>query len=88
VLGATVSSLVTLMSKDFSRLVIMAFIVSAPLAWWLLDGWLDRYDIRIGIAWWIFPMIGLIALLFALVIVSNQARRAALANPVSSLRNE
>lgn len=88
VLGATVTSLVILMSMDFSKLVIIAFIVSAPLAWWLLDKWLDRYDVRIDIEWWIFPLIGVVALLFAIAIVSNQARNAALVNPVHSLRNE
>ncbi|MBV6647457.1 MAG: ABC transporter permease [Cyclobacteriaceae bacterium] len=88
VLGATVLNLVTLISRDFSRLVIVAFVISAPLAWYLLDQYLERYPIRIGISWWIFPAIGLVALGFALLIVSNHAHRAATANPVKSLRNE
>jgi len=88
VLGASIGSLITLISKDFSRLVILAFIISAPLAWWLLDKYLDRYPIRIQIDWWIFPLVGVVALGFALIIVSNQALRAAQANPVNSLRNE
>ena len=88
VLGASVSSLVGLMSKDFSRLVILSFILSAPLAWWLLDQYLERYTIRATIGWWVFPLTGLIAMGFALGIVSTQALRAAHANPATSLRNE
>ncbi len=88
VLGASVSSLIALISKDFSVLVIVAFFLFAPISWYLLDSYLERYTIHIEISWWIFPMAGLAALLFALLIVSDQARRAAMANPVNSLRNE
>jgi len=88
VLGATVSSLVGLMSRDFSRLVLLAFVLSAPLAWWLLSWYLERYTIRTSIGWWVFPVTGLIALLFAIAIVSTQALRAAHANPANSLRTE
>lgn len=88
VLGATVPGLVGLISKDFSRLVVIAFLLSAPLSYWLLDQYLDRYKYRIDIPWWIFPVTGVVALIFALVIVSTQAMRAARANPVNSLRNE
>ena len=88
VLGATVPGLVGLISKDFSRLVVLAFVVSAPLAWWLLNLYLERYTIRTTIEWWVFPVTGLIALTFALAIVSTQALRAAHANPASSLRSE
>ena len=88
VLGASVTSLVSLMSGDFSRLVLLAFIISAPFSWWLLDMYLERYPIRIDIPWWVFPLTGLIALVFALVIVATQALRAAYANPVRSLRTE
>ncbi len=88
VLGASVSGLVNLISKDFALLVIVAFIVSAPLSWWLMTKYLERYAIRTQVDWWIFPATGAIALLFALLIVSIQAFRAAQANPVNSLRNE
>jgi putative ABC transport system permease protein len=88
VLGATVSGLVTLISRDFSRLVIIAFVLSAPLSWWLLDWYLERYKYRIDIPWWVFPLTGAVALAFALLIVSTQALRAAHSNPVQSLRNE
>lgn len=88
VLGATVGGLVALMSKDFSKLVIIAFVVSSPIAWWLLRQYLERYQVRVDIVWWIFPLTGLIALVFALIIIINQALRAARANPVKSLRND
>jgi ABC-type antimicrobial peptide transport system permease subunit len=88
VLGASVSGLVGMMSKDFSKLVIISFLISAPVAWWLLTKYLERYPIRTDIAWWVFPVTGLIALLFAIAIVSTQALRAARTNPVNSLRSE
>lgn len=88
VLGASVISLVNLMSKEFSRLVILSFIISAPLAWWLLNKYLERYPVRVSLNWSIFALVGVVTLIFALVIVSNQAVRAAHANPVNSLRNE
>jgi ABC-type antimicrobial peptide transport system permease subunit len=88
VMGASVSSLVGLMSKDFSRLVIVAFAVSSPVAWWLLNNHLQQYKYRVEIGWWVFPLTGLIALVFALAIVSTQALRAAHANPAVSLRND
>jgi ABC-type antimicrobial peptide transport system permease subunit len=88
VLGASVAGLVGMMSKDFSKLVIISFVISSPLAWWLLNSYLERYPIRTGIEWWVFPVTGLVALLFAVAIVSTQALRAAKSNPVNSLRSE
>lgn len=88
VLGATIASLMNLMSKDFAKLVIVSFVLAAPFAWYLLDQYLDRYTIRVDIQWWIFPVVGILVLFFAILIVSDQARRAAKANPVKSLRNE
>jgi hypothetical protein len=88
VLGASVLSIVALMSKDFSRLVIISFLVSAPLAWWLLTKYLERYPVRTELQWWIFPLTGAIALVFALIVVTTQSLRAAHANPVKSLRSE
>ncbi|MEQ9021616.1 MAG: hypothetical protein RLN82_02525, partial [Pseudomonadales bacterium] len=80
--------LMNLMSKDFAKLVIISFVLASPFAWYLLDQYLERYTIRVGIQWWIFPVVGIIVLVFAILIVSDQARRAAKANPVKSLRNE
>lgn len=88
VLGASVINLVGLISKDFAKLVLMAFIIAAPLAYLLLDSYLERYPIRTTIDWWVFIITGMVALAFALFVVMNQARRAALANPATSLRNE
>jgi len=88
VLGATVTNLMGLISKDFALLVVVAFFIAAPLAWYLLNQYLERYPIHIDIQWWIFPLTGLVALVFALGIVMNQARSAALANPAKSLRSE
>lgn len=87
-LGATVTNLMRLMSKDFAKLVLIAFLVAAPLGWYLMDQYLDRYTIRIDISWWIFPVVGLVILAFAVAIVSGQARKAAKANPVKALRSE
>ena len=88
VMGASVPSLVRLISKDFSVLVIISFILSAPLAGWLMNKYLERYAIRTDVAWWVFPLTGALALGFALLIVSTQALRAAHANPATSLRSE
>lgn len=88
VMGATVSSLVLLISRDFSRLVIFSFAFSAPIAWWFLNNFLERYPYRVSIAWWMLPMVGLFALTLAVLIVSTQAIKAAVSNPVNSLRNE
>jgi putative ABC transport system permease protein len=88
ILGASASNLVGLISKDFSIMVIVAFVISAPFSWWLMAAYLERYAVRANIAWWIFPLTGAIALTFALLIVSTQALKAAHSNPVKSLRNE
>ena len=88
VLGASVSSLVNLITKEFSILVLVSFVISAPLAWWMLTHYLERYPIRTPIAWWVFPVTGAIALVFALTVVSTQAFRAAHSDPVKSLRSE
>jgi putative ABC transport system permease protein len=88
VMGASVPSLIGLMNRDFSKLVLISFMVSAPIAWWLLTRYLERYAYRITIAWWVFPLTGIVALTFAMLIVTTQAIKAARANPVNSLRNE
>ncbi len=88
VMGASVASLVLLISKDFSRLVIFAFFISAPIAWWSLNNFLERYPYRITITWWMLPLAGLSALTLALIIVSTQALKAAMGNPVDSLKSE
>jgi ABC-type antimicrobial peptide transport system permease subunit len=88
VLGATLSGIVFLISKDFSRLVIIAFTIAAPLAWWMMNKFLEQYTYRIEVPLWILFAAGAIALLLALLIVSTQAIRAGRRNPAQSLRNE
>jgi len=88
VLGATVTSIVLLISKDFSKLVLFAFVISAPLGWWFLNGFLERYPYRVEVSWWVLLSAGVIAFVLALIIVSTQALRAATSNPVNSLRSE
>ncbi len=88
VLGASVSNIVVLLSKDFVRLVIVAFAIASPLAWLMMDRWLQDFAYRIHISWWIFAITGLAAVMIALLTVSLQAVKAALDNPVRSLRTE
>lgn len=88
VLGASVSSVVVLLSKDFIRLIAIAFIIATPLAWYLMNKWLQDYAARIGISWWVFALTGAGALLIAFISISSQSIKAAVANPVKSLRSE
>jgi putative ABC transport system permease protein len=88
VLGASVSNIVLLLSKDFVRLVIVAFIVATPVAWYVMHHWLQDFAYRITISPWLFVIAGLLAVFIALATISFQAVKAALANPVKSLRTE
>ncbi|MBL0741220.1 ABC transporter permease [Chryseolinea lacunae] len=88
VLGATISNVVVLLSTDFTRLILLAFVFAAPLGWWFMNQWLADYDYRISISWWIIAGSGVLTLLLALVTVIFQAVKAAKANPVKSLRSE
>ncbi len=88
VLGASVPSLVQLLSKDFVKLVIVSILIASPLAYYVMHKWLQDFAYRIHIEWWVFALAGFIALLIALLTVSFQAIKAALANPVKSLRTE
>ena len=88
VLGASVSSIVSLLSKDFLKLVLLANILAWPLAWYAMDKWLQNFAYRVEIGWWVFAFAGGLALVIALLTVSTQAIRAALANPVQSLKYE
>jgi putative ABC transport system permease protein len=88
VLGATISNIVSMLSKDFIILVVVASVIAIPLAWWAMNKWLQDFAYRISIGWWVFAAAGIIALLIAVITVSTQAIKAALANPVKSLRTE
>ncbi|MBL7738610.1 MAG: ABC transporter permease [Chitinophagaceae bacterium] len=88
VLGASVSNIVSMLSRDFAKLVVIAAVVAFPVAWWTMNIWLQDFAFRINIGWWIFVIAAIIVLLIALLTVSYQAIRAAIANPVKSLRTE
>jgi len=88
VLGASVGSVVKMLSKDFIILVLVASVIAFPVAWWAMHNWLQDFAYRIAIGWWIFLAAGAIAFLIAFITVSSQAIKAALANPVKSLRTE
>ena len=88
VLGASVGSLFTLLSKDFLILVLIAFLFASPLAWWGMHIWLQNFAYHIDLEWWVFLLAGTLALVIALLTVSIQALKAAVANPVKSLRSE
>jgi putative ABC transport system permease protein len=88
VLGASISSIVILLSKDFVKLVIVAFIIASPVAWYIMHSWLNDFAYRINLSAWIFIAAGMLALFIALATISFQAVKAAVANPVKSLRTE
>jgi ABC-type antimicrobial peptide transport system permease subunit len=88
VLGASVSNIWALLSKDFVGLVILACLIAGPIAWYFLSGWLENYEYRTTISLSVFALAGLSALLITLLTVSYQAIKAALANPVKTLRDE
>lgn len=88
VLGASMPSIVTLLSKEFLSFVMLAFLIASPLAWWAMHKWLQDYAYRVDIGWGVFAVAGILALLIALFTISFQAIRAAVANPAVSLKNE
>ncbi len=88
VLGATVTGIVTLLAKDFVKLVGIAILLALPIAWWMMDNWLEDFVYRIDIQWWMFAAAGIAAVVIALFTVGWLAIRAAVANPVESLRDE
>jgi len=88
VLGASTSTITGLISKDFLKLVMIAFIIAAPLAWWFMNKWLQDYPYRIQIQWSVFVITGIAIIIIALITVSFQAIKAAITNPVKSLRTE
>ncbi len=88
VLGASIGNLVSMLSTDFLKLVLVAAVIAFPFAWYIMHKWLQDFAFRININWWVFAAAGIIALLIALVTVSFQAIKASMANPVQSLRTE
>lgn len=88
VLGASISNISTLLSKEFLKLVLLAFFIALPISWYFMHKWLKEFDYRITMSWWIFALAGILALGISLLTVSYQAIKAASANPVKSLKTE
>jgi len=88
VLGASVTGIVGLLSKDFLKLVVVALLVATPLAWYVMNEWLQNFAFRISVGWWVFPLAGALAVSIAFLTVSVQSVRAALSDPVEALRYE
>ena len=88
VLGASVTGIVRMLSKDFLKLVLIASVIAFPVAWWAMNKWLMDFEYRVDIGWWVFVVAGITALLIALLTISFQSIKAAIANPVKSLRTE
>jgi putative ABC transport system permease protein len=88
VLGASVGGIVQLLSKDFLKLVAIAIVIATPIAWWAMDKWLQNFAYRVTISWWMFAVAGLTAILIAVFTISFQSIKAAIVNPVKSLRAE
>ena len=85
---SSVFSIVRMLSVDFVKLVLVAAVIASPIAWWAMNSWLADFAYRIAIEWWMFGLVALLALVVALLTVSSQAIKAAVANPVDSLRDE
>jgi putative ABC transport system permease protein len=88
VLGATVSNIVGMLSKDFLKLVLLASLIAFPVSWWIMNKWLQDFAYRIHIDWWVFVLATAMAFSIAIITVSFQAIKAALTNPVKNLRTE
>lgn len=88
VLGASISGLVAMLSKDFIKLVLIASVLAIPVAWWMMSSWLNDFAYRTKIYWWVYVIAGVLAFLIALLTVGLKALKAAIANPVKSLRTE
>ncbi len=88
VLGASVSGIVVMLSKDFGKLVLIAFVLAIPFAWWGIHKWLEAYQYKVEIGWWVYALSGIAAFLVAWLTMSYQSIRAAISNPVNSLRSE
>jgi ABC-type antimicrobial peptide transport system permease subunit len=88
VLGASVAGITTLLSKDFLKLVMISFVIASPLAWWMMHNWLEDYPYHVNIQWQVFAIAGLLSFIISVITVSYQAIKAAVANPVKSLRTQ
>ena len=88
VLGASIANIAVMLSRDFLALIVVAIIIASPVAWYFAHQWLQDFTYKTSISWWIFGLAGICAILIAIVTISYQAIKAAMANPVKSLRSE
>ncbi|HTE25563.1 ABC transporter permease [Flavitalea sp.] len=88
VLGASVAGVVALLSKDFLKLVFISFVIALPVGWYAVTKWLQDFAYRVEVKWWVFPVAAILAILVAVLTISFQTIKAALANPVKNLRTE
>lgn len=88
VLGASIGSLIALSLKDFLKLVLVAIVIASPISWYAMNKWLQNFEFKIEIKWWIFALTGILMAAIALITVSFQSIKAALMNPVKSLKSE
>ena len=88
ILGASVTAIATLLSKDFVKLLAISFVIVTPVAWWAMNKWLDSYAYRAPLSWWIFPLAGIGMMSIALLTMSIRTIRTAMANPITALRND
>ena len=86
-LGATSLGIVEIISRDYLKLVLISVVIASPLAWWIMNKWLQDFTYSVGIQWWVFIIAYIISLSLAFVTISTQSLKAALSNPVNSLRN-
>ena len=88
VVGATSRSIAALLSKDFLRLIVISIIIALPIAWWVMNRWLQAFTYKIEIEWWMFVLSGLLTVSIAIMTISIQAIKAVMMNPLKSLRSE
>lgn len=88
VLGASAGNIMSMLSKDFLKLIFIAIFIASPMAWWTMNKWLQNFAYRIHISWWMFIVAGVLTIVIALLTVSFQSIKASTANPVESLRIE
>jgi putative ABC transport system permease protein len=88
VLGASVVQITSMLSKSFVKLVVIAIFIASPIAWWVMHKWLESFTYRINISWWVFVASGFAAIAIAFITVSFRTVKAAMTNPVKSLRTE
>jgi len=88
ILGASIANIVTLLSKDFIKLVFIAIIIAAPISWYAMQEWLNGFAYHVDMPWWVFVLSGVFALSITLLTIGVQGVKAAVANPMDALRNE